>query len=234
MMNLKQFYTRVGDKVSFTREQASSFAKSMASDFNPIHDVTAKRFCVPGDLLFAVALTELGACKSMRFEFESMVTEKSLITMPGGLAAETSLLDQKDKPQITLHCSGNKTEEAVFIQQLVGEYVRFSGRTFPEILVGLMKDNSVMVNPARPLVIYKSMSVNIDQFSQGQLRLEFASASMDVDGKKGSVKLGFDLFVEGEKIGEGTKEMVVSGLRPYEQTAIDQIISTYNASKAAY
>jgi len=88
MINLKQFYKRVDDKVSFTREQASSFAKSVASDFNPIHDVTAKRFCVPGDLLFAVALTELGACQSMRFEFESMVTvlhlfNSSLVNMFG-------------------------------------------------------------------------------------------------------------------------------------------------------
>jgi len=97
-----------------------------------------------------------------------------------------------------------------------------------------MKDNKVMVNPARPLVIYKSMSVNIDQFAHGQLCLEFSGASMAVDGKKGRVQLGFDLFVEGEKIGEGTKEMVVSGLRAYEQSAIDQIISTYNANKAAY
>ena len=52
-MFIKNFYQRANNKVSFTRQQASDFAKKVGDDFNPIHDVTAKRFCVPGDLLFA-------------------------------------------------------------------------------------------------------------------------------------------------------------------------------------
>lgn len=57
---------------------------------------------------------------------------------------------------------------------------------------------------------------------------------MDVAGKKGGVKLNFDLSVDGNNIGHGTKSMVVSGLRPYEQGAIDQLVAEYDATKQAY
>ena len=91
-----------------------------------------------------------------------------------------------------------------------------------------------MINPARPLIIYKDMAVHIDRFPAGELMLEFAGASMEVDGKKGSVKLEFDLFVDGLSIGHGTKDMVVSGLRDYQQSEIDVIVSDYNMTKQAY
>lgn len=233
-MNLKQFYSKEGQQVHVSREQASLFAKSVAGDFNPIHDINARRFCVPGDLLFAVALTELGVSQNMRFDFESMVTEQTVVSLPEQLSNEFSLLDQNNKSQMTIHSSGERTNDSAFITNLIEKYVQFSGRTFPEILVDLMQKNGVMINPARPLIIYKDMAVHIDQFPQGELSLEFAGASMDVDGKKGSVKLEFDLAVDGRSIGHGTKEMVVSGLRPYEQPAIDEIVSDYNKTKLAY
>jgi hypothetical protein len=233
-MNLKQFYNLDSQKVNINREQASLFAKSVAGDFNPLHDIDAKRFCVPGDLLFAVALTELGVSQSMRFDFDSMVTEQTTVSLPNQLSAEFSLVDQNDKALMTIHSSGEQTKDASFIANVIEKYVQFSGRTFPEILINLMKEKGVMINPARPLVIYKNMAVNIEQFPAGELTLEFAGASMDVDGKKGSVKLEFDLFVDGNVIGHGTKDMVVSGLRPYEQAAIDIIVSDYQAIKQAY
>ena len=233
-MNLKQFYSVKDQQVSINREQASLFAKSIAGDFNPLHDIDAKRFCVPGDLLFAVALTELGVSQSMRFDFESMVTEQSMVTLPEQLTAEFSLRDQNDKSMMTIHSSGEASDNATFISSLIEKYVQFSGRTFPEILIDLMKKNNVMINPARPLIIYKDMAIEIDQFTGSLSALEFSGASMMVDGKKGSVKLEFDLLVDGQKIGHGTKDMVVGGLRPYEQPAIDKIVDDYNATKKAY
>ncbi|MDX2425281.1 MAG: DUF3581 family protein [Cycloclasticus sp.] len=233
-MNLKQFYSKEGQQVHVSREQASCFAKSVAGDFNPIHNIDARRFCVPGDLLFAVALTELGISQNMRFDFESMVTEQTVVTLPEQLSNEFSLRDQNNKSQMTIHSSGEQTSDSAFIISLIEKYVQFSGRTFPEILVELMKKNDVMINPERPLIIYKDMAIHIDQFPQGELALEFSGASMDVDGKKGSVKLEFDLAVDGRSIGHGTKEMVVSGLRPYDQSAIDEIVSEYNKTKLAY
>jgi len=234
MMDLRKFYNIEEQKVSCTREQASLFAKSVAGDFNPLHDIETKRFCVPGDLLFAVALTELGVSQSMRFDFESMVTEQTIVTLPEHLTNEFSLLDQNDKSMMTIHSSGKQSQNKSFISSLIEKYVQFSGRTFPEILIDLMQKNEVMINPARPLIIYKDMVIEIDEFLEGLLELEFSGASMKVDGKKGSVKLEFDLFVDGQTIGHGTKDMVVSGLRPFEQSAIDTIVSDYNATKEAY
>ena len=233
-MDLRKFYNRQDQKVSFSREQASLFAKSVAGDFNPLHDIETKRFCVPGDLLFAVALTELGVCQSMRFDFESMVTEQTIVTLPEQLTNEFSLLDQNDKSMMTVHSSGEQSKNNGFISSLIEKYVQFSGRTFPEILIDLMQKNDVMINPARPLIIYKDMVIEIDKFLEGSLELEFSGASMKVDGKKGSVKLEFDLFVDGQAIGHGTKDMVVSGLRPFDQSAIDTIVSDYNETKEAY
>lgn len=233
-MNLKQFYSVDNQLVNVSREQASLFAKSVAGDFNPLHDIEAKRFCVPGDLLFAVALTELGVRQTMRFDFESMVTEKTMTTLPAELSAEFSLRDQNDKSMMTIHSTGEVSHDEHFIASLIEKYVQFSGRTFPEILIDLMQKNGVMINPARPLIIYKNMEINIDTFASGELSLEFSGASMEVNGKKGSVILEFDLYVDGNKVGYGTKGMVVSGLRPFEQAAVDTIVSDYNATKKAY
>jgi len=233
-MDLSKFYKMEGQYVSFTREQASLFAKSVAGDFNPLHNVETKRFCVPGDLLFAVALTELGVCQSMRFDFESMVTEQTRVLLPKELSGEFSLLDQNDKPMMTIHSSGERNKNSHFISALIEKYVQFSGRTFPEIIIDLLRKNNVMINPARPLVIYKDMVVEIERFPDGELELDFSGAVMTVEGKKGTVRLEFDLFVDGQKIGHGTKDMVVSGLRPYEQSAIDTIVNDYNATKEAY
>ncbi|MGB1188494.1 MAG: DUF3581 domain-containing protein [Cycloclasticus pugetii] len=233
-MDIKKFYKIDDQKVSFTRQQASLFAKSVAGDFNPLHDVETKRFCVPGDLLFAVALTELGVSQSMRFSFESMVTEQTVVTLPEKLSEQFILSDQNNKSMMTVQCSGEQSNNDKFISSLIEKYVQFSGRTFPEILIDLMQKKGVMINPARPLIIYKDMVIEIHSFLEGSLDLEFSGASMRVDGKKGSVKLEFNLFVDGQAIGHGTKDMVVSGLRPFEQSAIDSILDEYNAVKLAY
>ena len=66
-MIIENFCRISNNKVSFSRQQASDFAKQIADDFNPLHDVEAKRFCVPGDLLFAVASAKAGLHKKMSF-----------------------------------------------------------------------------------------------------------------------------------------------------------------------
>ena len=48
-MFLKDFYSINEGSVSIVAEQASMFAKEVAHDFKPLHDVDAKRFCVAGD-----------------------------------------------------------------------------------------------------------------------------------------------------------------------------------------
>ena len=81
-MFLEKFCTRSNGKVSFTRHQASSFAKQIANDFNPLHDEDAKRFCVPGDLLFSLALAKSGLSQQMTFTFSGMVSDGIELTFP--------------------------------------------------------------------------------------------------------------------------------------------------------
>ena len=68
-MNLELFQTRDGDKLRYSQEQASRFAKEVAGDFNPLHDVGSRRFCVPGDLLFVTLLSEYGVAAAPGLNF---------------------------------------------------------------------------------------------------------------------------------------------------------------------
>ena len=71
---LLQPYVQVQDEEFwFSRQQASQFAKQVATDFNPIHDEDSKRFCVPGDLLFAVLLHKYGLTEQLSCTFNGMV-----------------------------------------------------------------------------------------------------------------------------------------------------------------
>lgn len=73
-MFLQQFYSADGPALSVSAEQGSSFAKTISNDFNPIHDMDSKRFCVPGNLLFALVLERYGLSQQMRFDFSGMVS----------------------------------------------------------------------------------------------------------------------------------------------------------------
>ena len=105
-----------------------------------------------------------------------------------------------------------------------------------------MQTNKVMINPARPLVIYKSMQVNlIDSASEilsraatNELLLELSSSSMQIDGKKATATLEFELSAAGSKVGDGNKIMLLGGLREYDQQAIDEIVLQYNSWKQDY
>ena len=61
-------------QIIISAEQGSSFAKAVSNDFNPIHDADSKRFCVPGDLLFALVLQRYGLSQEMSFNFSGMVS----------------------------------------------------------------------------------------------------------------------------------------------------------------
>ena len=233
-MDLTKFYTLEDNNIRFSREQASLFAKSVGRDFNPIHNADAKKFCVPGDLLFAVVLEQYGVTETMRFKFESMVNENTRVTLPAEAASNFTLTDQNEKPLMSVQSEGKRTMDKVFVANLIEKYVEFSGTTFPDILIRLMKQEGAMMNPTRPLIIYRDMAVNIDQFPKGDLSLELAASSMVVEGKKGSVLLQFNVLVDGHKIGTGTKNMLVSGLRDYDQVAIDQLVAQYYQTKKAY
>jgi hypothetical protein len=233
-MFLENYCSISDDQISFTRQQASDFAKQVADDFNPLHDINAKRFCVPGDLLFSLVLERAGLHQEMSFTFSGMVTDGIPLNFPNDISSSASIIDDKQKEYLNMTVSGDCTKDSNAIEALTRAYVEFSGHTFPHILVELMKENSVMINPTRPMIMYESMSIHLDSVEFQDVALQLSSTTLDIDGKRGNACLSFDLISQGNVIGHGKKFMLLSGLRDYCQDTIDNIVAQYNDTKALY
>lgn len=232
-MQLQDYYHSKNDTVSFSRQQASDFAKNIAGDFNPIHNVNAKRFCVPGDLLFAVALHCYGLSQKMHVTFSGMVTDEAVI-FPEVASGNAIISDANGKQYLTIERVGETTHNPALISELTRNYVAFSGQTFPHILVPLMEKNGVMINPERPLVIYENMVIDMERLDATAPTLELTNSRLDVDGKRGNATLEFKLVSEGETIGRGAKSMVLSGLREFDAAQVSALVNEYAAWKQAY
>jgi len=233
-MFLDDFCSTSDNKISFTRKQASNFAKQIADDFNPLHDEDAKRFCVPGDLLFSLVLSNSGLFTSMNFTFAGMVSENIPLNFPTNIVKEASITDDNGKEYMHVNVEGERTICEKTTEGLIRAYVEFSGHTFPHILVKLMKENNVMINPTRPMVMYESMSLELDHVDFTRVELVESKSTLTLDGKRGKACLAFDLISEGITIGHGKKHMLLSGLREYNQETIDEIVNRFNETKNAY
>jgi hypothetical protein len=110
--------------------------------------------------------------------------------------------------------------------------VAFSGHTFPHILVPLWHKQGVMINPARPMVIYQSMHLQFNRLDINTLQLAPTGNTMTVDGKRGQVKVTFEFKDGGAVVGRGEKCLVLSGLRDYDQAAVDGVVAYYDERKA--
>lgn len=233
-MFLNPYFSVSNEQFQFTRQQASHFAKKVAGDFNPIHDEDNKRFCVPGDLLFAVLLKKEGISQKMRFDFSGMVSDGVALHIEERGEHDSSLVDEKGKEYLHMQHQGEVNHNPEFIEHVVKSYVQFSGMNFPHIMVPLMEEQQMMINCQRPLVIYESMEVEFDRMNITHPEVEFAGATFDVDGKRGVVTLNFDFKEDGNIVGKGVKRMVASGLRPYDQQAIDQLVAYFFECKQAF
>ena len=233
-MNLEKYYTLDGTRLSFTRQQASDFAKKVAGDFNPLHDVDATRFCVPGDLLFAVIIHHYGLRQVMGFSFSGMVSDDDTLILPEVEAREISIYDENDKKYLDVSTDGARSRDPRLIENLTRKYVEFSGHTFPHVLVPLMKQNNVMINTERPLVIYDHMRISLDTLDIESVDLELTENIFRLYGKRGDVALNYNLLSNGERVGKGQKKMVLSGLREFDQRRIDELVNTYNENRISY
>ncbi|WP_076417132.1 DUF3581 family protein [Colwellia sp. UCD-KL20] len=233
-MFLDDFYNTSNNKINFTRIQASNFAKKIADDFNPLHDIDAKRFCVPGDLLFSIVLAKSGLFQQMDFTFSGMVSDGIELNFPNDIKGEASITDDNNKEYMHVKTSGNSTKNEKTIEALIRAYVEFSGHTFPHILVKLMAENKVMINPARPMVMYESMSIELENVDFTSVKLIESTSKLTIEGKRGNACLAFDLISDGITVGHGKKHMLLSGLREYCQETIDVIVNDFNNTKAAY
>lgn len=234
IMFLTPYVSTEENKFQFTREQASHFAKKVAGDFNPIHDEDNKRFCVPGDLLFAVLLQKQGISQKMRFDFSGMVSDGIALDVENKCDKESAVVDEKGKEYLHMTCEGETSQNQAFIEHVVTNYVQFSGMNFPHIMVPLMEEQQMMINCQRPLVIYESMEVEFCRLDLTHPEVDFTGATFDVEGKRGVVTLNFAFKQDGEVVGKGIKRMVASGLKPYDQDAVDDLVQRFNERKDAF
>lgn len=233
-MFLDSFHSKENGFIQVTADQASEFAKGISDDFNPIHDPDSRRFCVPGDLLFALVLANYGISQSMSFSFKGMVGALTPLAFPDTDASKLEIVNDKGKEFLNFERSGEVSHNLELIEAMVRNYVVFSGHNFPGILVPLMAEHKVMINPARPLVIYEGMSFNLEHLNFVNPELELSEASLQVSGKRGDVELHFNITDAGRPVGTGLKKLVLSGLREYEEAAMQGMCDLYDARKQDY
>jgi hypothetical protein len=227
---LSSYYQEVSGKLSFSREQGSDFAKQVAGDYNPLHDVDSKRFCIPGDLLFSVVLKKYGLSGKMQFEFLNMVTENVKLTLPE--PSDELVIADGNKTYLSVACSGEVTKNAVLIENMIKICVAFSGHAFPHVVIPLMAEQNVMINPDRPLVIYRSMSIALDRLDLTSPTIDFSGGVFEYEGKKGSITLPFSFVKKDEIVGHGEKHMLVSGIKEYNQAEMNELVEKYNGRKS--
>ena len=233
-MFLAPYFSKQDQAISVSAQQASDFAKKIAQDFNPIHDVGAKRFCVPGDLLFALVLTQYGLSQNMGFNFAGMVGDGVELQFPAQVDDNFSICDSREKTYLNVRREGDVSRCDAQTESFIRSYVSFSGHNFIHILVPMMKQHQVMINPARPLVIYESMSFHLTTLDFVNVSLSLVDQALVIDGKRGDVTLTFELHSGDTLVGTGVKTLVMSGLRPYDQTEADEMCANYEGRKTGY
>jgi hypothetical protein len=84
------------------------------------------------------------------------------------------------------------------------------------------------------MVIYESMSIDLDRLDFSAPVLETERNELVTDGKRGNVSLGFRFLAGGDVVGRGEKRMVLGGLRELDQQVVEQSVAQYRRLKAAY
>ncbi|MDG1945516.1 MAG: DUF3581 family protein [Halioglobus sp.] len=232
-MIVDQYFSEPNGHVCFTREQGSNFAKHMAGDFNPLHDADARRFCIPGDLLFSVVLAKYGVSQHMEFDFSGMVLEGVELVLPEP-SEELKIQDTEKRDYLQVRRGGDLSRDETLLQSLTQKYVEFSGKSFPHILVPLLAEKNVMINAARPMVMYVSMAIDLDTLDIENPSLCSDYSKIEISGRRGSVELGFNFLERDRIIGRGKKCMILSGLREYDKAVMDAAIVDYNTIKEAF
>ncbi len=233
-MFLKDFYSIHDGSVSIVAEQASMFAKEVAHDFNPLHDVDAKRFCVPGDLLFSLALEKYGLSQNMHFIFSGMVGHDVLLNFPDADVELIDVNDNQGKTYLQVERSGGLSRDSALIESFIRDYVAFSGQNFPYVLVPLLAQEKVMFNINRPLVIYESMTLSFHHLDFRQASVEMLEPKMEVNGKRASAFLHFQIKAGGDVVGTGFKKLAISVPSDYEAEPMQAFVDEYLARKNGY
>ena len=234
MSYLGPFYNETSEGLTVSAEQASRFAKEVAGDFNPIHDVDARRFCVPGDLLFAIVVERYGLYANMTVHFRNMVGDQTPLLFAQGDGGTVTVSDRTGKVFLEAVCGGEMTKDIQTTEEFTRQYVAFSGLNFPHYMKPLMEKHGVMFNPQRPLVIYDSMEVKMEQVGAAGMQLSFVGSTLEVDGKRADALLQFEMQAGDKAIGTGCKKLVIGGLRPYDEQVMLDVVKEFYRLKDAY
>lgn len=226
-MFLERYHSVQDGHVLISATQASRFAKEVAGDFNPIHNPDARRFCVPGDLLFALLVARFGLSRDMTFHFRSLLGENVPLVFREDNDGVIRVYDDKDKVYIEVEHGGESTQDETVIANFIRCYVAASGKNFPHTLKPLMESEGVMFNPDRPMIMYQSMSLTLDTLDAPHPDLELHNAELKPEGKRGNVSLDYRLITGGKTAGEVSKKLVVSGLRDYDPDAMDAVVEEF-------
>ncbi|GAB6140636.1 DUF3581 domain-containing protein [Methylosoma difficile] len=233
-MFLKDFYSVFDGNLSIAAEKASMFAKEVARDFNPLHDVDSKRFCVPGDLLFSLALEKYGLSQNMHFIFSGMVGHDVLLNFPDTDAEQIDVTDNQGKTYLQVERSGSVSRDPALIESFIRDYVAFSGQNFPYVLVPLLAQENVMFNISRPLVIYESMTLSFDHLNFQQASVVMQEPKIEVNGKRASAFLYFQIKAGEEIVGSGFKKLAISVPSAYEAEPMQVFVDEYLSRKNEY
>ena len=226
MVNFKDYYCVCDQKLTFTNEQGSRFAKKVAGDFNPIHDKDSRYFRVPGDLLFAFVVSQYGLATNTVVSFEKPVTANVALCIPNEINGYYSFNDADEKQYITVDLEGDQLKQSC-ARDLALQFIQFSGEKLLWVLVNLMKRENAMINTRRPLVVYKSICLNLEHDHFEDPHLEYHGATMKIEGKKGEVRLDFVVRAGEIEVGRGSKSLQLRGLRAFDQTAMDKFVDDY-------
>lgn len=226
--NFSAFYTLSDDTLTISPEQASRFAKTVAGDFNPIHDAGDRRFCVPGDLLFAVILENVGLYKKMSFTFDARMTADIVGVLNSQQTGAGNITDQRsEKPIVNFQYDSEKIVSKKLIHEFIEHYVAFSGQNFPYLLDPVLKSNDAMFNPKSPLVMYQSMEFSLYPKDDSEISIDYVNADFEKQGKRGYITLNFNFNQNEDVIGNGKKQLLISGIRPYDESEMSKIIESF-------
>ena len=230
---LAPFHALNEGQVCISAAQGSRFAKHIAGDHNPLHDEDACRFCVPGDLLFALIVQRCGLARVMRLQFRGMLRGDTPLTFPDAPGEQLAVTDAQGREYVIAHYEEPLTTPSAALQGLIQQYVACSGQTFPGLLHPLLRDQGVMFNPERPLVVYDSMGIQLQAPLTEPPVVRLRHSELTVSGKRGEVDYQYDILQAGRLIGECWKKMLISGLRPYDDAAMESMIERYRQRAAA-
>jgi hypothetical protein len=226
-MFLERYHSIQDGQFLISAQKGSRFAKEVAGDFNPIHNPDERRFCVPGDLLFALLVSHFGLYRHMTFHFRSLLGDSVPLAFHEDDDGLIRVRDDRGKVYIEVEREGDSTTDRSIIEHLIRSYVSASGKNFPHTLKPLMEKQGVMFNPDRPMIMYQSMSLSLQTLDAPEPELELGHAELIPDGKRGNVSLDYRLLSRGEEVGQVSKKLVVSGLREYDAQAMNSVVEQF-------